>query len=205
MGHIRTLDRAVTQLTPREQAEEAVRRLIECAGDDPEREGLLDTPKRVVKAFGEFFAGYSEDPVEILARTFEETGDYDEMIALTDIPFFSHCEHHMVPFIGIAHVAYIPNERVVGISKLARLVDCYARRLQIQEKMTTQIADTLFKVLEPLGCGVVVEATHMCMTMRGVGKEGARMKTRRLHGLFNTNAAVRTEFFDLIREAKRDR
>jgi len=199
VGHIRKLDRAVTQLTPREQAEEAVREMIQWAGDDPEREGLLDTPKRVVKAFGEFFAGYSEDPVEFLARTFEETGNYDEMIALTDIPFYSHCEHHVVPIIGIAHVAYIPNERVVGLSKLARLVDVFARRLQIQERMTTQIADTLYEVLEPLGCGVVVEATHMCMTMRGVGKEGARMKTSRLLGAFKDSDKTRNEFLQMIR------
>ena len=199
MGHIRKLEVFTPQLTAKEQAEEAVRGMIQWAGDDPDREGLLDTPKRVVKAYEEMFAGYSQDPKAILATTFGDTGGYDEMIALTDIPFFSHCEHHMVPFVGIAHVAYIPKNKVVGLSKLARLVDVYARRLQIQERMTTQIADTLFEVSKPLGCGVVVEATHMCMTMRGVSKEGASMKTSRLHGLFKEDGDVRKEFFDLIR------
>ena len=197
MGHIKTLENDLD--LSRENAERAVRRLIECAGDDPEREGLLDTPKRVVKAYEEIFAGYDQDPREILSTTFGENGNYDEMVVLDPIPFHSTCEHHMLPFAGYAHIAYLPKDRVVGISKLARLVDCFARRLQIQEKMTTEIADTLYEVLEPLGCGVVLKATHMCMTMRGVKKEGARMKTSRLHGLFKTDPAVRREFFDLIR------
>lgn len=199
MGHIRKLEISTTQLTTQEKAEEAVREMIQWAGDDPNREGLIDTPKRVVKASREIFAGYSQDPNEILATTFGDTGGYDEMIAETGIPFYSYCEHHMVPFFGIAHVAYIPKDKVVGLSKLARLVDVFARRLQIQERMTTQIADTLYEVSEPLGCGVVIEATHMCMTMRGVKKEGASMKTRRLLGVFKTDPAVRKEFFDLIR------
>ena len=199
MGHIRKLDRAVTQLTPREQAEEAVRCLIELAGDDPSREGLIDTPKRVVNAFQEIFAGYSQDPREILSTTFGENGNYDEMVVMGPIPFHSTCEHHMLPFAGYAHIAYLPRNRVVGISKLARLVDCFARRLQIQEKMTTQIADTLYEVLEPLGCGVVVKATHMCMTCRGVRKEGVSMKTSRLRGVFREDGNVRSEFLDLIR------
>jgi len=163
----------------REEAEAAVRVLIRWAGDDPAREGLVDTPSRVIRSYEEFFAGYAQNPRDILARTFSEVQGYDEMIVLKDIRFESYCEHHMVPIIGRAHVAYLPRERVVGISKLARLVDAFAKRLQIQEKMTAQIADTLEEVLQPLGVGVILEATHQCMSTRGVHKAGASMVTSR--------------------------
>ena len=183
----------------REQAEEAVRTLIRWAGDDPAREGLADTPKRVTKAYGELFAGYEIDPSDILGRTFKEVEGYDEMIVLRDIAFNSHCEHHMVPFTGSVHVAYIPNNKVIGISKLARLVDMYAKRLQIQEKFTAQIAGTLNDVLKPKGVGVVVQATHMCMTMRGVQKPGTIMQTSQLLGLFRSDPRTRQEFFSLLK------
>ena len=182
----------------RATAEEAVRTLIQWAGDDPNREGLLDTPARVVRAYEEFFAGYLEDPVQILSRTFSEVEGYDEMIVMQDIRFESHCEHHMVPVIGKAHVAYLPDRRVVGISKLARLVDIYARRLQIQEKMTVQIADTLNEVLQPKGVAVVIEAAHQCMTTRGVHKPGARLVTSRMLGAFRSDSATRREFLAII-------
>lgn len=183
----------------REQAEDAVRTLIRWAGDDPEREGMLDTPRRVTKAYEEFFKGYTQDPAVVLNRTFKEVEGYDEMIVLRDINFSSYCEHHMVPFTGRAHVAYIPRSRVVGISKLARLVDVYANRLQIQEKLTAQIANTLQEVLDPKGVAVVVEATHMCMTTRGVHKSGTTMQTSTLLGLFRTNPSTRQEFFSLLK------
>ncbi len=183
----------------REQAEEAVRTLLRWAGDDPTREGLLDTPKRVVKAYDEFFKGYETDPHEILSRTFKEVEGYDEMVVLRDINFNSHCEHHLVPFTGKIHVAYIPGSKVVGISKLARLVDIYANRLQIQEKLTAQIAETLNDILQPRGVGVVVEATHMCMTMRGVRKHGTVMQTSKLLGLFRSDPRTRQEFFSLLK------
>jgi len=182
----------------REEAEEAVRTLIRWAGDDPDREGLLDTPSRVVRSYEEFFSGYLEDPAQILARTFSEVDGYDEMIVLTDIRFESHCEHHMVPIIGKAHVAYMPNHRVVGISKLARLVEVYAKRLQIQEKMTVQIADTLNDILQPNGVAVVIEAAHQCMTTRGVHKEGVAMVTSRMLGSFRDNLSTRQEFLAMI-------
>lgn len=183
----------------REEAEAAVRTLLAYAGDDPTREGLHDTPKRVLKAYDEYFAGYADDPVEILSRTFEEVGGYDEMVILRDIRFESHCEHHLAPFYGRVHIAYIPKNRVVGLSKLARLVDVYAKRLQIQEKMTAQIAGTLDDVLAPRGVAVVVEGVHMCMSTRGVHKTGATMQTSRLLGLFRSDARTRQEFFDLIK------
>jgi GTP cyclohydrolase I len=182
----------------RSAAESAVRTLIRWAGDDPTREGLLDTPARVVRAYEEFFAGYREDPVQILSRTFAEVDGYDEMVVMSDIRFESHCEHHMVPIIGKAHVAYLPDRRVVGISKLARLVDIYARRLQIQEKMTVQIADTLNDVLEPKGVAVVIEAAHQCMTTRGVHKPGATLITSRMLGAFRSNSTTRREFLAMI-------
>ncbi len=182
----------------RDEAEAAVRTLIRWAGDDPTREGLLDTPARVARAFEEFFAGYREDPAAILARTFEETEGYDEMIVLKDVRLESTCEHHMVPIIGRAHVAYLPRRRVVGISKLARLVDAYARRLQIQEKLTVQIADTLQEVLQPKGVAVVVEAAHQCMTTRGVHKPGVAMVTSRMLGAFRDNPDTRREFFAIV-------
>ncbi|HZD24912.1 MAG TPA: GTP cyclohydrolase I FolE [Alphaproteobacteria bacterium] len=184
----------------RVEAEEAVRTLIRWAGDDPDREGLKGTPDRVVRAYEEFFAGYLDDPVEILQRTFEEVEGYDEMVLLRDIRFESHCEHHVAPIIGRAHVAYLPHHRVVGISKLARIVEVYAKRLQIQEKMTAQIANTLQQVLQPLGVAVVIEATHQCMTTRGVRKPGTSMITSRMLGEFRDNQSTRREFLAMIRD-----
>ena len=182
----------------RDEAIEAVRTLIRWAGDDPDREGLLETPDRVVRSYDEFFSGYGQDPNEILAKTFSEVDGYDEMIVMNDIRFESHCEHHMVPIIGKAHIGYLPDRRVVGISKLARLVDVYARRLQIQEKMTVQIADTLQEVLQPKGVGVVVEAAHQCMTTRGVHKPGAALVTSRMLGAFRKDVSTRREFLAII-------
>lgn len=182
----------------RESAENAVRTLIRWAGDDPNREGLLDTPARVVRAYEEFFGGYGSDPVQVLSRTFSEVEGYDEMIVMKDIRFESHCEHHMAPIIGRAHVAYLPDRRVVGISKLARLVDIYAKRLQIQEKMTVQIADTLNSVLQPKGVAVVIEAAHQCMTTRGVHKPGASLVTSRMLGAFRTDSSTRREFLAML-------
>lgn len=185
----------------RQTAEDAVRTLIAWAGDDPAREGLLDTPARVVRAYEEYFAGYCEDPVQILSRTFSEVDGYDEMIVMSDIRFESHCEHHIAPIIGRAHVAYLPDRRVVGISKLARLVDIYAKRLQIQEKMTVQIADTLNDVLQPKGVAVVIEAAHQCMTTRGVHKPGASLVTSRMLGAFRSDSSTRREFLAMIGRA----
>jgi GTP cyclohydrolase IA len=182
----------------REDAEAAVRTLIRWAGDDPAREGLRETPRRVVDSFREFFAGYEADPVEILRRTFEETDGYDEMVLLRDIRFESHCEHHLAPIIGRAHVGYLPHRRVVGISKLARVVDIYARRLQIQEKMTAQIANTINEILEPKGVAVVIEAAHQCMTTRGIHKPGVVMTTSRMLGAFRDDQATRREFLAMI-------
>jgi len=182
----------------REHAEEAVRTLILWAGDDPAREGLRDTPGRVVRAYEEFFAGYGQDPREILKRTFSEVEGYDEMIVMNDIRFESHCEHHMVPIIGKAHIGYLPDKRVIGISKLARLVEVYARRLQVQEKMTVQIADTLQEVLQPKGVAVVIEASHQCMTTRGVHKPGVGLVTSRMVGAFRSDASTRREFLAVI-------
>jgi GTP cyclohydrolase I len=183
----------------RAEAEAAVRTLLLWAGDDPDREGLVDTPARVVRAYEEFFAGYEQDPVELLARTFEETDGYDEMVVLRDIRMESHCEHHVVPIIGRAHVAYLPHKRVVGISKLARVVDLYAKRLQIQEKLTAQIANAINDVLEPKGVAVVIEAAHQCMTTRGIHKPGVTMVTSRMLGAFRDDAATRREFLAMIR------
>jgi len=182
----------------RQQAEEAVRTLILWAGDDPSREGLRDTPARVARAYEEFFAGYGQDPAEILKRTFSEVEGYDEMIVMSDIRFESHCEHHMVPIIGKAHVGYLPDKRVVGISKLARLVEVYARRLQVQEKMTVQIADTLQEILQPRGGAVVIEAAHQCMTTRGVHKPGVGLITSRMVGAFREDPSTRREFLAVI-------
>ena len=182
----------------RAEAEAAVRTLIRWAGDNPEREGLLGTPDRVVRSYEEFYAGYGDDPVEYLSRTFEEIEGYDEMVVLRDIRFESHCEHHMVPIIGRVHVAYLPLRRVVGISKLARVVDAYARRLQIQEKMTAQIANTIHQVLQPEGVAVVIEASHQCMTTRGVHKPGVMMVTSRMLGAFRDNPSTRREFLSMI-------
>ena len=183
----------------REQAEDAVRTLLRWAGDDPAREGLHDTPQRVVDAYGDWFSGYADDPCESLARTFEEVAGYDEMIVLRDIEFESHCEHHMAPIIGKAHVGYLPDGKVVGISKLARVVEAYARRFQVQEKMTAQIANAIQDVLAPRGVGVVVEAVHECMTTRGIHKRGVSMVTSTMLGSFREDARTRAEFLRFIR------
>jgi GTP cyclohydrolase IA len=181
-----------------EQAEDAVRTLLRWAGDDPDREGLADTPKRVVNAYRDWFSGYSTSPSEYLRRTFEEVGGYDEMIVLRGIAFESHCEHHMAPIIGKAHVGYLPTDRVVGISKLARVVDGYARRLQVQEKLTAEIAECIDQVLKPRGVGVVIEAAHECMTTRGVHKRGVSMVTSKMLGVFREDARTRSEFLRFI-------
>lgn len=192
-------DRARYDARPsREQAEQAVRTLIQWAGDDPDREGLVGTPDRVVRSYEEFYAGYSQDPVEILERTFEETDGYDEIVLLKDIGMESHCEHHMVPIVGKAHIAYLPGRRVVGISKLARVMEIYAKRLQIQEKLTAQIANTINDVLEPKGVAVVIEAAHQCMTTRGVHKPGVSMVTSRMLGAFRDDPTTRREFLSMI-------
>lgn len=189
----------VTQNEPtREEAEEAVRTLIRWAGDDPSREGLVDTPSRVVRAYKEHFAGYRDDPVEYLQRTFEEVEGYDEMVVLRDIRVESHCEHHMLPIVGKAHVAYLPDRRVVGISKLARVVDAYAKRMQIQEKLTAQIASTIAEILQPKGVAVVIDAAHECMTLRGVHKPGVTMVTSHMLGRFRTDPKTRREFMAII-------
>ena len=182
----------------RKQAEEAVRTLLLWAGDDPDREGLRDTPKRYVSAFEEWFSGYAIDPSEFLARTFEEVDGYDEMVVLRNVRFESHCEHHIAPIVGKAHLAYLPDHRVIGISKLARLVDVFAKRLQIQEKMTAQIANSLNEVLQPKGVGVVIEASHACMTTRGVHKSGLTMVTSQMIGAFRDQDTTRREFLSAI-------
>ena len=182
----------------REEAMDAVRTMIAWAGDDPSREGLLETPKRVVKAYEDFFGGYNMDPDEILNKTFEEVAGYDEMIIIKDIRLESHCEHHMVPILGKAHVAYIPNNRVVGISKLARVVDVYGKRLQTQETMTAQIAESINRVLQPKGVGVVVDAAHQCMTTRGIHKTHATTITSQMLGVFRSDYRTRSEFMNLI-------
>ena len=182
----------------REEAEAAIRTLLRWAGDDPNREGLVDTPARVARAYEEFFAGYEVDPVALLERTFEETDGYDEIVLLRDIRLESHCEHHMVPIIGRAHVAYLPHRRVVGISKLARVVEAYAKRLQIQEKMTAQIANTIQDVLQPKGVAVIIEAAHQCMTTRGIHKPGVTMVTSRMLGTFRDNPETRRELLSMI-------
>lgn len=182
----------------RAEAEAAVRTLIRWAGDDPDREGLAGTPDRVVRSYEEFFAGYGSDPVELLQRTFEEVDGYDEMVVLRDIRMESYCEHHIVPIIGRAHVAYLPRHRVVGISKLARVVEVYAKRLQIQEKLTAQIANTIEEVLQPHGVAVVIEAAHQCMTTRGIHKPGVTMVTSRMLGAFRTDPSTRREFLSMI-------
>jgi GTP cyclohydrolase I len=182
----------------REEAEEAVHTLLRWAGDNPEREGLKDTPARVTRAFEDWFSGYGQDPEEYLKRTFEEIEGYDDMVVLKDIRFESHCEHHLAPIIGRAHVGYLPTKRVVGISKLARVVEAYARRLQVQEKMNAQIANTIQKVLKPKGVAVVIEAVHQCMTTRGVHKAGVTMVTSTMLGAFREHDATRREFLAVI-------
>ena len=182
----------------RAQAEDAVRTLLRYAGEDPTREGLLDTPRRVVEAYGDWFSGYALDPEEYLKRTFEEVAGYDEMIVLRDISYESHCEHHMAPIIGKVHIGYLPDGAVVGISKLARVVEAYARRFQVQEKMTAQIARCIEKVLKPRGVGVVVEGSHECMTTRGIHKRGVSMVTSKMLGSFRDDARTRAEFLNFI-------
>lgn len=177
----------------RQDAEEAIRTLIRWAGDNPEREGLLDTPTRVINSFDEFFAGYKEDPREVLSRTFDEVGGYKEIVLLRDIRFESHCEHHMVPIIGTAHIAYFPHSRVVGISKLARIVEIFAKRLQIQERMTSEIANIIQEVLEPKGVAVIIEGSHQCMTTRGVHNTGVSMITSKMLGIFRDDPTTRNE------------
>jgi GTP cyclohydrolase I len=189
---------AVSTDVTREQAEDAIRVLLRWAGEDPSREGLLDTPKRVVKAYSDWFSGYAIDPADYLRRTFEEVAGYDEMVVLRDIEFESHCEHHMAPIIGRAHVGYLPTSKVVGISKLARVVEAYARRFQVQEKLTAQIAHCIQEVLAPRGVAVVVEASHQCMTTRGVHKTGVSMVTSQMLGDFRDDARTRAEFMKII-------
>ena len=181
------------------EAEEAVRVLLRWAGDDPEREGLLDTPARVAKAYKELFSGYAQAPEDVLGRTFEEVGGYDDIVLVRDIPFFSHCEHHMVPIIGKAHVAYLPDRRVLGLSKIARVVDIFGRRLQTQETMTAQIAQAIDETLRPRGVAVMIEAEHMCMAMRGVQKQGSTTLTTTFTGSFKTEAAEQARFMSMIR------
>ena len=190
--------RPTSPAVTREQALDAVRTLLRWAGDEPTREGLLDTPKRVVDAYAEWFSGYQEDPQEYMRRTFEEVAGYDEMIVLRDIQFESFCEHHMAPIIGRAHVGYVPDGKVVGISKLARVVDAFARRFQVQEKMTAQIATCISEVLHPRGVGVVVDAVHQCMTTRGVHKRGVSLITSQMLGSFRDDARTRAEFLRFI-------
>ena len=182
----------------RQQAEEAVRTLLRWAGEDPTREGLLDTPRRVAEAYGDWFSGYQDDPRAYLERTFEEVAGYDEMIVLRDIEYESHCEHHMAPIIGKVHIGYLPAGKVVGISKLARVVEAYARRFQVQEKMTSQIANCILRALQPRGVGVVVEGAHECMTTRGIHKRGVSMVTSKMLGSFRDDARTRAEFLQFI-------
>jgi GTP cyclohydrolase I len=195
----KTPDTPVTQ----DQAEAAVRTLLRWAGEDPDREGLLDTPRRVAEAYGDWFSGYKADPREYMLRTFEEVAGYDELIVLRDIEYESHCEHHMAPIIGKVHVGYLPRGKVVGISKLARVVEAYARRFQVQEKMTAQIAQCIQDVLQPLGVGVVVEGAHECMTTRGIHKRGVSMVTSKMLGTFREDARTRAEFLRFIDGGKR--
>jgi GTP cyclohydrolase I len=194
-----TVEKPMPVIRPsREEAEAAVRTLIAWAGDDPSREGLLDTPKRVVKAYDEFFQGYQSNGTDVLDKVFEEVAGYDDMVLVRDIPFSSHCEHHMVPFVGSAHVAYYPSEGVVGLSKLARVVDVFAKRLQTQETMTAQIVDAIDEALHPRGIAVLIDAEHMCMSMRGVKKPGSVTVTSAVRGIFRHDAVTRTEALQFI-------
>ena len=186
----------------KEEVKEAVKTLIKWAGDDPTREGLLETPNRVVKSYEDFFSGYEFEPREILSKKFREVEGYDEMIVLKDIRVESHCEHHMVPFIGKAHVGYLPNNKIVGLSKLARVVELFSKRLQIQEKLTAQIANAIDEILKPKGVGVIIEASHLCIATRGVRKETSRMVTSRMLGLFRDNSDTRKEFLNIIGYSK---
>jgi GTP cyclohydrolase IA len=196
-----TLTLAETELRPRpsqEEVEAAVRTLIAWAGDNPDREGLIDTPARIARSYGELYAGYDQDPAEILKRTFKEVGGYDDIVLVRDIPFHSHCEHHMVPFFGKVHIAYLPHDGVVGLSKLSRLVEVFARRLQTQENLTTQIIDAINEHLNPRGAAVMIEAEHMCMTMRGVHAHGAATITHRFTGVFAEDRAEQDRFYSLV-------
>ena len=196
------LDRPVTDRPSREEAEAAVRTLLRWAGDDPDREGLIETPQRVAKAYRELFSGYDQCPAEELGRTFEEVAGYDDMVLLKDVSFHSHCEHHMVPIIGKAHVAYLPAGRVVGLSKIARVVDIFARRLQTQEALTAQIASTIQDVLEPRGVAVLIEAEHMCMSMRGIQKQGSTTLTTTFTGAFKTQPEEQVRFMTMLRDPR---
>jgi GTP cyclohydrolase IA len=196
---IYTVPEPVVPRPSREDAEAAVRTLIAYVGDNPGREGLLDTPKRVISAFEELYAGYKESAAEVLDRTFSEIGTYDDLVLVRDIPFHSHCEHHMMPFVGRAHIAYLPVERVVGLSKLARLIDVYARRLQTQEHLTSQVATAIEEILKPRGVAVMMEAEHTCMSMRGVTKAGSMTVTTQFSGLFRDNPGEQARFFTLVR------
>jgi GTP cyclohydrolase IA len=200
--HVRAAPQPIENRPTREEAEAAVRTLIAYAGDDPAREGVLETPKRVVDAYGEIFGGYSECPAEILDRTFSETGGYDDFVLVRDIAFNSHCEHHMMPFIGKAHIAYRPVKRVVGLSKLARLVDVYARRLQTQEHLTSQIATAINEILQPKGVAVMLDAEHMCMSLRGVEKHGASTLTTQFLGSFKEDPNEQVRFITSARGAR---
>jgi len=201
--HVRAAPQPAVPKPSREEAEAAVRVLIAFAGDDPHREGLLDTPGRVVNAYEELFKGYRECPADVLDRTFSEIGSYDNLVLIRDVPFYSHCEHHMAPFIGKAHIAYVPVERVVGLSKLARLVDVYARRLQTQEHLTSQIITAIEEILKPRGAAVMLEAEHMCMSMRGVQKPGVSTVTTQFTGMFRDEPAQQVRFITLVRSAAR--
>ena len=192
-------DKFLVRKPTQEEAEAAVRTLILWAGDDPSREGLLETPQRVAKAYKELYRGYSERPDDILDRVFEEVDGYQDMVLVRDIPFYSHCEHHMVPFVGKAHIGYYPSKGVVGLSKLARIVDVYARRLQTQETMTAQIADVIDETLEPRGIAILVEAEHMCMSMRGVQKQGSSTLTTQYRGVFRDDPAEQVRFFTMVK------
>ena len=200
---VKTITKEISESSLEQEALEAVRTLILWAGDDPAREGLVDTPKRVVKAYKEFFSGYEEDPKEILSRTFEEVEGYDDAVIVRNIRVESHCEHHMVPIVGVAHIGYIPRKRVVGISKLARLVDLFGKRLQTQETMTAQIADTIDTVLQPKGVAVVIDANHQCMSTRGVHKTESSTITSRMLGTFRSDSKAREEFISLIHSPKK--
>ncbi len=187
----------------RAEAEEAVRTLLAWSGDDPSREGLLDTPKRVAAAFEEYFSGYGADPVEALSRTFEDVAGYDDMVMLRDIRVQSHCEHHIAPFVGVAHIAYLPRDRVVGLSKLARVVEIFASRLQTQEKLTAQVADAIETVLAPRGVAILIEAEHQCMSMRGVRQHGVSTVTTRFSGVFESDASYRDRFLQMVHAVQR--
>ena len=202
-GDLRAEAEIVVPRPSRSEAEAAVRTLLAYVGDNPDREGLIDTPKRVISAYEELYSGYREDPVEVLDRTFAEMGTYDDLVLVRNIPFHSHCEHHMMPFYGRAHVAYMPVERVVGLSKLARLIDLYARRLQTQEHLTSQVVTAIDEVLKPRGVAVMVEAEHTCMSLRGVEKQGASTVTTQFTGLFRDDPSQQVRFISLVRETPR--